>query len=179
MLIETQHLEFKFNHGGTILRLNITFRTKLCSANTSKYLELLGKGNKAWGRQINIECNETASLILKFNIITLQYSSKKVIWNRIYFLLERPFLKHFLNTSSCKSFWVTKFFLKNDIFDEVLFAKSALICCVRVSSIYSAFVLRLTKGNVQCLLLRFNGMKRNCFLGKLSPFHHFPKLVPL
>ena len=34
---------------------------------------------------------------------------------------------------------------------------------------HNAFVLRLTKGNVQCMLLRFNGMKRNCFLGKLSP----------
>ena len=33
----------------------------------------------------------------------------------------------------------------------------------------SVFVLELTKGNVHCLLLRLNGMKRNCFLGKISP----------
>ena len=29
-----------------------------------------------------------------------------------------------MNSSCCKSFWITKFFLKNDICDEALFAKS-------------------------------------------------------
>ena len=70
------------------------FMIQFCFANTSKYLELLWTENKAWKRQRDIKHNKTASLILIINMITLQNSSKKFVWKRVYFLLERPFLKH-------------------------------------------------------------------------------------